>query len=122
MRLNELYSIYKDDVQFFDIYIREAHPDDGWRAGANLKEKIYYDEPTTDDERTEVAAVCQTAMDIQMPMLIDSIDNDVEKKYISMPMRLFLIDADGKIAYAGAEGPFGFKADELEDAIKEMVG
>ena len=117
-----MYNEYKDRVEFLTVYIREAHADDGWRTKPNMDAGIVFNEPTTDAERTEVASVCQTALEIDMPMAIDSIDNDVEEKYISIPMRLFLVDPDGKLAYVGGEGPFGFKPEELDEAIKTMVG
>ena len=122
MRLNQIYSKYRDQVRFFVIYIREAHPDDGWRVPENLKANIHYKEPTSDDERTEVASVCQVKLDLQMPMLVDSIRNEVEAKYISLPMRLYLIGADGRIAYTGERGPFGFNPETWEEAIQKAIG
>lgn len=121
MRLNELYETYKDRVQFYIIYIREAHPHDGWRVPNNLIENIIYDEPTTDAERTEVASACQLDLDLRMPMLIDAIDNDIDNKYVGLPMRQFLIDAEGKIAYAGAKGPFGWDDEAFEDVLKVLI-
>jgi hypothetical protein len=121
VHLNEIYNTYKDQVEFLSIYIREAHPDDGWRTAKNVRDGIRYNEPGTDDERTEIATVCQQMMDLQMPMLIDSIDNDAESKYISIPMRLYLVDADSMLNYVGGEGPFNFKPDEFEAAIKEII-
>ena len=122
MRLNELYAKYKDQVQFYMVYIREAHPSNGWQVPNNLIENIIFTEPTTNDERTAVAAACQIGMDIRMPMLVDSIDNNVDEKYVGLPMRLFLVDAEGCIAYAGAKGPFGWNDEEFEDAIKALIG
>ena len=122
MRLDEIYGRYKSRVEFFVVYIREAHPDDGWRVPENLKANIHYREPRTDEERTGVATVCQLKLNLQIPMLIDSIDNDVEGKYISLPMRLYLVGADGRIVYAGDRGPFGFNPDTWEDAIKKEIG
>ena len=121
MRLNELYATYKDQVRFYIVYIREAHPHDGWRVPNNLIENIIYPEPTTDDERTEVASACQINLNLHMPMLIDSIDNDIDEKYVGLPMRLFLIDAEGQIAYAGDKGPFGWDDEAFEDAIKTAI-
>ena len=118
MRLNEIYAKYNDSVAFFVIYTREAHPDDGWRVPDNLDAKIHYNEPRTDAERTAVAAVCQIKLDLQMPMLVDSIGNDAEEKYVSLPMRLYLIGRNGKIAYTGNRGPAGFDPSTWEDAIK----
>lgn len=122
MRLNELYARYKDQVQFFIVYIREAHPAEGWQVPNNLIEDILYNEPATEDERTQVAAACQIGLDIHMPMLVDGIDNDVDKKYVGLPMRLFLVDGDGKIAYAGDKGPFGWDDEGFEAALRQVIG
>ena len=122
MRLNELYNTYKDRVEFLCIYTAEAHPEDGWRVPVNIELGIHFNEPTSDEERTEVASVCQIQMDLEMPLLIDSIDNDVEEKYVTLPMRLFLIDAAGKICYTGDRGPRGFDTESWEEAIREQIG
>ena len=121
MRLDELYETYRDRVEFFLIYIREAHPANGWQVPNNLIEDVIYDEPVTDAERTGIAAACQLALDIEMPMLVDRIDNDVEEKYVGLPMRQFLIDAAGRIAYAGAKGPFGWDDEAFEEALKALL-
>lgn len=121
MRLNELYARYKDQVHFYIIYIREAHPAQGWQVPNNLIEDIIYDEPATDDERTEVAAACQIDLGLEMPILIDSIDNDIDKKYVGLPMRQFLIDADGKIVYAGRKGPFGWDDESFEEELAKLI-
>lgn len=101
--------------------MREAHPDDGWRVPENLEAGIHFKEPTTDEERTEVAHACQLALDLRLPMLVDGIDNTVEEHYKAMPMRLYLIDRDGVIAYTGDRGPFGFDPDSWEAAIRAQL-
>ena len=121
MRLNELYAKYKDRVRFYLVYIREAHPHDGWRVPNNLIANINYYEPKTDAERTEVASACQIGLDLHIPMLVDRIDNDVDKKYVGLPMRMFLIDADGKIAFAGKKGPFGWDDEAFEQALRKLI-
>ena len=121
MRLNELYAKYKDQVQFYLIYIREAHPAQGWQVPNNLIEDVIYDEPATDDERTEVAAACQVDLGLDMPMLIDSIGNDIDNKYVGLPMRQFLIDADGRIVYHGDKGPFGWDDEAFEEELKKLI-
>ncbi|NQU69289.1 MAG: deiodinase [Rhodospirillales bacterium] len=121
MRLNELYATYKDQVQFYIIYIREAHPASGWQVPNNLIDNVVIEEPTTDAERTAAASSCQIALDLHMPMLIDSIDNDIDKNYVGLPMRQFLIDADGKIAYAGDKGPFGWNDEAFEESLKKVL-
>lgn len=121
MRLNQIYRKYRDQIEFFGIYIREAHPSDGWQVHANLDASIIVSEPKSYKERTEVASTCQINLDIQIPMLIDRIDNQVEEKYISHPLRLFLIDSNGIISYTGGQGPMSFDPDSWEAAIKGII-
>ena len=33
------------------------------------------------------------------------------------PVAYYVIDSDGKVAYKGGRGPFGFKSDEMEQAL-----
>ena len=121
MRLNELYAKYKDQVHFYIIYIREAHPAAGWQVPNNLIENVIYDEPITAQERTEVAAACQINLGLDMPILIDAIDNDIDMQYVGLPMRQFLINADGKIVYAGQKGPFGWDDQAFEEELKKLI-
>lgn len=116
-----MYQAYKDDIEFFLIYTHEAHAADGWQTPQNLYEEIIFDEPTTDDERAEVGQACQIALDLKLPMLLDSIDNDVEEKYISSPIRLYVIDEDGVLTFNGAQGPGGFDPDVWDEAIKQRI-
>ncbi len=61
--------------------------------------------------------------DIPIPAIIDQLDDRVNKDYVAHPDRLYLVGKDGKIAYAGAKGPRGFKPDELEQAMmRELSG
>ena len=99
------------------VYIREAHPQDGRRPDRQVK----VDDPRTEAERTEVASQCQEGLELKMPLLIDNLDNSTEKAYSSHPDRLFLVAKGGKIAYRGDRGPWGFKAEELEKAIKKTL-
>lgn len=122
MRLNELYETYGNDAAIYLIYVREAHGDDGWRVPENLTDDIHFNEPRTDEQRTQVASVCQLSLDIKVPMLIDSIDNYVEETYIAKPIRLYVIDRDGVITYNGAQGPRGFDPDAFEAALKAEIG
>ena len=74
-------------------------------------------EPTTVEARVEVASTCAAKLDVQMPTVIDGIDNAVASAYGGWPDRLYLVGRDGRVAYQGGEGPFGFKPEELEAAI-----
>jgi hypothetical protein len=73
-------------------------------------------QPRDSDERTGVARRCCTSLQITMPMVVDEMDDRVGHAYSGMPDRLYLIDREGRVAYKGGRGPFGFKSGELEEA------
>jgi hypothetical protein len=108
---------YGDRVEFLAVYVREAHPTDGWRMASNDKDGVVIAQPKSTAERTSVAALCCEKLKMTMPLLVDDIDDRVGHLYSGMPDRLYLIDRAGKIAYKGGRGPFGFKSGELEQAI-----
>lgn len=54
---------------------------------------------------------------MQVPLIVDGIDNRVGDAYSGFPDRLYLIDTDGKVACKGGRGPFGFIPQELEQAL-----
>ena len=56
-----------------------------------------------------------------MPMVVDAVDNAVASAYGGWPDRLYLVGRDGRIAYRGGEGPFGFKPNELGAAIEHHL-
>ncbi len=117
MRLDELAKKYGDKVEFFSVYIREAHAEGEDQVLRNLDEDVIFEQPTTGDERAEVAAACMLRYNFSFPMLMDNMENEAEEKYMSWPDRLFLIDSGGKIAYQGGMGPLYFDVDEFEEAM-----
>ena len=75
-------------------------------------------DPTTESERAGVAAVCAVRLKISMPLLLDGLDDEVARAYGGWPDRLYLVDRDGRIAFQGGEGPFGFHPEQLGAAIE----
>lgn len=112
---------YGDRAEFLAIYVREAHPTDGWRMLSNDREGIAVAQPRTQAEREAVAAVCCLNLKMSMPLLVDGIDDKVGHAYSGMPDRLYLIDRQGRVAYKGGRGPFGFKTGELEHALSMLL-
>ena len=131
MGLHNLYQQYRDRVQFLSIYIREAHPLDGWRLGEGtdgrlmgtigFKRTIDTNDPKTIGERRSLADRCQVDLKYEIPTYVDEMDDAVSKAYAAKPTRLYLIGIDGRVVYAGGLGPFGFKPEELERAIKDYL-
>ena len=118
MRLDELAKSHGDKVKFFSVYIREAHAEGEDQVLRNLDEDVIFEQPTTSDERAEIATACMLRYNFSFPMLLDNMENEAEEKYISWPDRLYLISPDGKIAYQGGMGPLYFDVDEFEEAVR----
>ena len=56
-----------------------------------------------------------------MPLVVDGMDDRVGHAYSGMPDRLYVIDPDGRVAYKGGRGPFGFKVGEMEQALVMLL-
>ena len=115
--VEKLYRRYRDRATFAMVYVREAHPTDGWSMESNDRGGVSYRQPRTYEERVGVAKTCRRTLGLGMPMLVDTLDDAAGARYSGMPSRLYLIDADGKVAAKSGRGPFGFKPDELEHSL-----
>ena len=116
--MNEIYNQYKDQIEFFLVYVREAHPTDGWQVDSNVTEGILFRQHQSFEEREEVADSCVLGLNIELPTLVEEIDNGIDDAYGAAPVRLYVIGKDGKVAYHGGAGPHFLDLDEWEQAIK----
>jgi len=121
VRLNKLSEKFAGKVRFVCVYIKEAHPTDGMQSKANIDENILYASPRTDDERADIAGVCMLRYNFSFPMLLDNMTDEAEAKYAALPERLYVIDADGRIAYKGGLGPHCFDVGEFEHALESVT-
>jgi hypothetical protein len=115
--LEKLYRRYKDRATFVMVYVREAHPTDGWRMESNDRVGAITAQPTSYTERVAVAQKCGKVLDLGFPMLVDTIDDAVGARFSGMPGRLYLIDREGKVAFKSGRGPYLFKPAELEQSL-----
>jgi hypothetical protein len=119
-------------VQFLSIYIREAHPVDGWWLGTGplsvmvklTKSKAAMDvyDPQTIEERRAVAGDCEESLQYGIRTYVDDVDDAINRAYAAWPTRLYLIGLDGKVVYHGGLGPFDFHPHKLANAIKAYLG
>ncbi len=118
--IEKLYRRYKDRATFVMIYVREAHPTNGWRTSDNDRPGVVgvaTHQPRTYEERAGVARSCARMMDLAFPMLVDTIDDRAGNLYSGMPGRLYIIDREGKVAFKSGRGPYLFKPAELEQSL-----
>jgi len=109
-----MYEAHRESVEFLLVYIREAPAIDS-RSPMTFG---LIEDPINDLERQSVAKTCMAKLALEpIPAVLDRIDDEVNTAYKGWPDRLYLVGLDGKIAYGGGRGPFGFKPEELEEAI-----
>ena len=119
--MNEIYETHKDRIDFYLVYIQEAHPIGGWQTLSNLDEGVLFEQHETADERAETAGVCRLDLGFEMPMLLDAMDNEVDLKYAALPERLYVLDKDGAVFFRGIMGSRGFNVDTWLEAIEAQA-
>jgi len=114
---------YGEKVEFIVVYIREAHALDGPSPRGVGGDHPAVEEPLTIQERLAVATRCDAKLDLSaFTVVIDDIKDTANTSYAAHPDRLYLVDKEGRIAYAGGRGPREFFPNELEDSIREQLG
>ena len=122
---------YEGLAQFFVVYIKEAHPSDEWRSQVNPR-LTYIKDPATfydkawgldmDSRLSCQAKVSDSDLEIEIPCLVDDMDNTAARAYKGWPDRMFIVGADGLLKYVGLPGPFGFLPSEMEAALRVELG
>lgn len=102
--LQGLYEKYHDHARFVMVYTREAHPYDGF---AGYLGRV--NDSRTFAERMVTARRCSEQLRLPFPVLVDSIDDPVTTRWAAWPVRIFVIGTDRKVAYAGHQGPWGYR-------------
>jgi len=110
-----------DDAHFLMVYIREAHASDEWQMLDNAHDSVSVVQPITQYDRNNVASECGSRMEISFPLVVDDMDDTVNKLYGAWPERLYVIAADGTVAYQGDYGPFGFDPDGMRDVLMRQI-
>jgi predicted CXXCH cytochrome family protein len=113
-----LYASYNDQIDFLIVYIREAHPEmlkEGNKTG------IVSRQPKTLDERVILASECVSRYKLTIPMVIDGMEGKVNSDYQAWPVRVTVVDIDGKVAFYGGPGPGDFRLPPVERILKKLV-
>lgn len=119
--LNKLYQDYRDRAAFYIVYIQEAHPVDAWQVSSNVKDNVLFASTTSVEDRSDVAGKCVKDLGIELPALIDTPDDRVERAYTAWPDRLYVVGEDGRIAFKSEPGPFGFEPEKVEATLKRIL-
>ena len=87
----------------------------------NEQDGVLFTQHESMDERIEVGQACMVKMALEMPAVVDEMDDAVARAYGAMPERLYLIAKDGTVAYKGGIGPMFFRPAEWEQAIEDHL-
>jgi iodothyronine deiodinase-like protein len=103
------------------VYIREAHPLGGPRR---TPKDFQIEDPQTLAERQKVAEDFAKKVRLSAPILVDTIDDQVEQAYAGWPDRIYILDPDGKIVHKGNPGPAGFapSVKEAPTILDKLLG
>ncbi|MDA7672882.1 hypothetical protein OAM04_03375 [bacterium] len=110
--LNHLANRYEGKASFNLIYIREAHPEGGFQP--MLQNDFANEEIPPIQDPSDLESRCQAALDfrkrkgLNLNFLVDDIDDPVAASWGAWPTRIFVVGSDGKILYAGDQGPWYF--------------
>jgi len=103
------------------VYIAEAHADDEWQMPANLEEDAVLTQQTTLEERRQQARETAERLSLSLPVLVDEMDNRANAAFAAWPERLVVVGADGRIAYPGKPGPWGFSPEAAEEQLTALL-
>ena len=99
------------------VYVRDAHPTDGWRMESNDRVGAVTAQPKTYEERVAVAQKCGRVLNLGFPMLVDTID-DCRRRSLQRHAGPSLRDRPpGKVAFKSGRGPYLFKPAEMEHSL-----
>lgn len=119
--MDKIHKRFGDRAEFVAVYIKEAHPSDGWKSGGNERVGIRIKQASLFEDRVKAAAECCGALELTIPMVVDGIDNRVGEAYSGFPDRLYVIDREGKIDFKSGRGPFGFIPSEMEQELALLL-
>jgi Iodothyronine deiodinase len=88
---------------------------------SNVKDKVVFASPKTEEERAFVAGACVRKLGIEFPAVLDEFGNSTEQAYTGWPDRIYFVDSQGRVAYKSRPGPFGFKPDQLGAALAQTL-
>lgn len=102
------------------MYIREAHPKEGWSLSEDFQGKYDVHDPETLAERIAMCKswIADLASDnrIGRPsslFVVDAMDDASRLAYDAMPERLYIVE-DGIVTFRSGQGPMGYSVPDLK--------
>ncbi len=108
-------------MNFFLVYIREAHSTNGWQVDSNTAEGILFKDHEDSEGREQNATACKSGLKLSIPILIDTMDNATDRLFGAWPERIYVLSRAGTVAYQGGKGPYGFDPEGLHRFLSDKA-
>lgn len=125
--IKKLWKRFGDEVDFYMIYIREAHAEGGFgsadsgpQIGTKEAKEFIAVDAQTEKQRAVSALAFGENKEIEFPILIDRMDDATIVRWGAWPVRLFFIDTSGTVLFSGQQGPWFHKP--VRSYVPELDG
>ncbi len=100
------------------VYISEAHPQDLWPLGQHVCLNAH----KTIEDRIEAAQMYKEKFNLELPLVVDSMENEFDGQYAAWPERFFVIES-GKMSFIGmpSEEDEGFSKGTLDLYLASVI-
>lgn len=73
------------------------------------------------EERRAAALAMESSLELGIPQLVDAMDDAASEAFSAWPERIYIVGADGAIAYRGGPGPFEFNPSEARGVLETLL-
>lgn len=88
---------------------------------SNVDEGVLVHQHRTIEERIDAARESAARLGLALPLFVDGMNDIVSDAFAAWPERIFVVAADGTLAYVGAPGPWGFDPDAAREAVLAVL-
>lgn len=113
---NKLVQDFEEIADFVTVYTSEAHPLDEW---AIFHETYKRNQHCSMADRISAANVLK-AEGILGNLVVESMANEAEELYASLPERLVVV-VDGVVKFKGGLGPFGYQPEAVRTWLRKWT-
>lgn len=117
--IRDLVTKYAGKVTLITIYIKEAHPRDEWSISGDTVSACIR-QPKTLEERIKVAQGFATQHHPPGIIVVDNMEDTLEKAYQGWPERLYVLDGD-EVVFSGGTGPFNYKPEDVDRFLQQYL-
>lgn len=119
--IEQLYERYRDRAHFLLVYTREEHPEETGKKYADWMRVPAQKDACSLEERAQAARQLRRLCNLQLPILVDNMQDTVSTAYQGRPSRLFVLDRGGCFAFVGALGPAGFHPEQAAPELDKLL-